>query len=100
MIVYVDSQYKCHVAESENMIAVETSFFDGKCTSFIEGYRLIPEGCEWTREDGKIFVGEMFAPWKPYELLAAAQAQYEADQAQMADMTEALQILLEGEQSE
>ena len=99
-MIYIDPDFKCHVTNDGTMTAIETDFFDGKCKAFIEGYRFIPAGKTWIRSDGVTFQGEMIAPWKPYELLAAAQAQYETDQAQMADMTEALQILLEGEQSE
>ena len=59
-------------------------FFADKCTTFIEGYRLKPEGETWIREDGSVFSGgEMISPWKPYNELAAAQAQYEQDQAEL-----------------
>lgn len=81
--IYRDSEFKCHVANDGTMIAVETDFFDGKCDTFVEGYRCIPSGESWTRSDGVVFTGEMIAPWKPYGELAAAQAQYEADQAEL-----------------
>lgn len=81
--IYIDADYKCHVANDGTMIAVETDFFDGKCQTFIEGYRFVPAGESWTREDGVTFAGEMIAPWKPYDELAAAQAQYERDNADL-----------------
>ena len=77
------------------MTAVETDAFDGKCDTYIAGYRLIPSGESWTRSDGVVFTGEMVAPWKPYDELDAAQRQYEREQ--MADMENALAILLGGE---
>lgn len=83
MKIYIDSNYKCHVADDGTMTAVETDFFDGKCDTFVEGYRFVPAGESWTREDGVTFTGEMTAPWKPYTKLAAAQAQYELDQAEL-----------------
>ena len=75
--IYLDSEFKCHVADDGAMTAVETDFFDGKCDFFIEGYRIIPSGESWTRSDGVVFYGEMVAPWKPYSELDAAQREYE-----------------------
>lgn len=85
MTVYIDSEFKCHVTDDGTMTAVETSFFDGKCDAFIEGYRYIPAGKEWTRSDGVAFSGEMIAPWKPYNELAVAQSQYEKDLATLEE---------------
>lgn len=81
--IYIDSDFKCHITNDGTMTAVEASIFDGKCDTFIEGYRFVPAGESWTRSDGTVFTGEMIAPWKPYSELAAAQAQYEADQAEL-----------------
>ena len=75
--IYLDSDFKCHVADDGTMTAVETDFFDGKCDAFIEGYRFVPHGCSWTREDGKVFQGEMISPWKSYAELDNAQREYE-----------------------
>lgn len=91
MIVYVDSDFKCHVTDDGTMQEVQTNFFDGKCDAFIEGYRFVPDGETWTREDGVVFNGEMVTPWKPFNELDAAQRQYEREQA--ADMQAALEIL-------
>lgn len=85
MKIYVDSDFKCHAANTEGGFReTETDFFDGKCATFIEGYRFVPFGESWERSDGVIFTGEMIAPWKDYRELAAAQAQYETDQAELA----------------
>ena len=83
MKIYIDSDFKCHTSNDGTMTAVETDFFDGKCDALIEGYRFIPAGESWTREDGVVFTGEMVAPWKPYSELAAAQQQYERDQDEL-----------------
>ena len=77
MIVYIDSDFKCHVTNDGTMTAVDTDFFCGKCDTLIEGYLFIPTGESWTREDGEVFPGEMIAPWKPYDALDAAQREYE-----------------------
>lgn len=77
MTIYIDNEYKCHASPGEGLRAVETDYFDDKCSTFIEGYRYVPEGETWTREDGAQFTGEMVAPWKPYQELAAAQLGYE-----------------------
>lgn len=91
MTIYIDNEYKCHVADDGTMRPVETDFFHGKCDAFIEGYRLVPEGESWTREDGEVFPGEMVAPWKDFAELDAVQREYERQQ--MEDMREALTVL-------
>ena len=84
MTVYIDFDFKCHTANPDGSFQeVETNFFDGKCQTFIEGYRFVPSGEIWMRSDGKKFTGEMITPWKPYAELAAAQAQYERDQDEL-----------------
>lgn len=76
-IIYVDSEFKCHVSNDGTMTAVETDFFDGKCDAYIDGYRFVPDGETWTRSDGVMFNGEMIAPWKGYAELDSAQREYE-----------------------
>ena len=93
MTIYIDSEYKCHTSPGNGLTAVETDAFDGKCRQLIEGYRFVPSGKTWTREDGEVFTGEMVAPWRPYEILAEFQAIYEEEQAKQADMAEALEVL-------
>lgn len=91
--IYIDSDFKCYVESAEDRTAVETDAFDGKCKNFIEGYRLVPSGSEWTREDGVVFHGEMVAPFKEYSYLAATQQGYEESLAEIEDMTNALNLL-------
>ena len=90
MTIYIDSEYRCHASPADGLTAVETDAFDGKCRQYIEGYRFIPGGEIWTREDGQVFEGEMIAPWRDYEILAEFQAIYEEEQAKQADMAAAL----------
>ena len=80
MTIYIDADYKCHVADDGTLTAVETDAFDGKCTEYIEGYRFVPAGETWTREDGVEFTGEMVAPWKSWDELDAAQREFERQQ--------------------
>lgn len=77
MTVYIDNDYKCHIADTGNMVAVETDAFDGKCDTYIEGYRYVPTGDTWTRHDGVEFTGEMISPWKDWNELDNAQREYE-----------------------
>lgn len=77
MKIYIDPDFKCYTYPGEGRTAVETDFFDGKCPAFIEGYRFIPSGESWTREDGVVFAGEMVAPWKDWRELIASQREYE-----------------------
>lgn len=62
MRIYIDSDYRCHLVDDGTMRPVDTDFFDGKCQTFIEGYRFVPAGESWTREDGCVFRGEMIFP--------------------------------------
>jgi hypothetical protein len=84
MTIYIDNEFKCHATPYDGMTQVSTDFFDGKCDAFIEGYRFVPAGESWTREDGVVFHGEMIAPWKPYRQLDAAQREHERELAQAA----------------
>lgn len=93
MTIYIDNDYKCHIPPGEGLTAVETNAFDGKCRQYIEGYRFVPSGESWEREDVEVFTGEMVAPWRPYEILAEFQAIYEEEQAKQADMAAALEVL-------
>lgn len=78
--IYIDAEFKCHTADTGGLTAVETDFFVGKCDAYIEGYRFVPAGQTWTREDGVEFAGEMIAPWQPWEKLDAAQRVFDRQQ--------------------
>ena len=98
MTVYIDADFKCHTSDDGTMTAVETDFFDGKCASYIDGYRYVPSGEVWIRPDGVVFPGEMVAPWKDWRQLDDAQRGYEKEQytameAELADARAALEIL-------
>lgn len=98
MTIYIDTDFKCHTTDTGGLTAVETDVFDGKCDAYIEGYRFVPSGSTWTREDGEVFTGEMISPWKDWYTLDAAQRVYEREQlatlqAQNADMAAALEVL-------
>lgn len=94
--IYIDADFKCHLTDDGTMTAIETDFFDDKCDAFIEGYRFVPSGKSWVREDCKVFRGEMVTPWKDYRELDAAQRQYEQDLADRAELEAAYNYLLNG----
>ena len=81
MKIYLDSDFCCHNEAAAGLREVETDFFNGKCETFIEGYRFIPSGESWANADGVTFRGEMIAPAENYRALAKAQAQHERDEA-------------------
>ena len=92
MIIYIDSDFKCHTTNINSLYTeITTNFFDDKCDTFIEGYRFIPSGESWIREDGEVFNGEMISPWKPYAELNSAQQEYEKQQ--LIEYRESLQEL-------
>ena len=78
--IYIDSDFKCHVTDDGTFASFETDFFDGKCDTFVEGYRFVPFDESWTRPDGVVFHGEMVAPWKDWRELDEAQRVYEKEQ--------------------
>ena len=95
MIIYIDDNFKCYTSKNDGLQPIDTTVFDGKCAKYIEGYRFVPEGQTWTRDDGVQFIGPMVSPYKDYDILAAYQEQYKEDenaveQAQIlqAQMTE------------
>lgn len=95
--IYLDSDFKCHISGDDTMTAVETAAFDGKCDTYIEGYRFVPSGKTWVREDGVEFAGEMVAPWKPWQVLEEAQREYERQlvaeyEAALQEIEEALGV--------
>ena len=86
MIIYLDKDFRCHATENINTVqSVETYVFNGICFAFIEGYRYIPFGQSWTREDGVVFEGEMITPIKDYSILESVQKLYEENSAIQSD---------------
>lgn len=92
MTIYIDDDYKCHTSPGDGLTAVETYAFDGKCRQYIEGYRFVPAGETWTREDGQVFRGEMIAPWRDYGILSEFQ---EVAQEEQAKATEEIAAIVE-----
>lgn len=92
MTVYIDSDFKCHTEPAEDRTAVETEAFDGRCKAFIEGYRFVPAGQSWARDDGVVFNGEMLSPWVDSRELETVQAEHERHQ--LALTQEALNIAM------
>ena len=90
MTIYIDSDYKCHTSPADGLTAVETDAFEDKCSRYIQGYRFVPAGESWTREDGHTFTGEMIAPWRDYAILAEFQSIYEEELAKAVEEIAAL----------
>ena len=89
MKIYINpNTFECHTTNPDGtFLEVETDFFDGKCATFIEGYRFVPSGESWTRPDGVVFHGEMIAPWKDWLELDSAQRDYEREQLAAYEQT-------------
>ena len=90
MTIYIDADCKCHTAPGVGLTAVETDAFGDKCSRYIQGYRFVPAGESWTREDGHTFTGEMIAPWRDYAILAEFQSIYEEELAKAVEEIAAL----------
>ena len=92
MTIYIDRDYKCHTSPADGLTAVETDAFDGKCSQYIEGYRFVPIGETWVREDGESFNGKIVAPWRDYGILSEFQ---EVAQEEQAKATEEIAAIVE-----
>ena len=90
-MIYIDNEFKCHASEGDGLRGFEVPYFDGKCEAFVEGYRYVPEGESWQREDGVVFTGEMISPWQDCGALNEAQRVFEKEQ--LTDALEALKVL-------
>ena len=88
MKIYIDGDCKCHTTAALDRTEVETSVFDGKCKTYIDGHRFVPAGQSWTRDDGVVFAGEMITPWKDSTMLDMAQGAYEDAVATMREVNE------------
>lgn len=62
MKIYIDNEFRCYTELAEGRQEREASFFNGKSKRFIEGYRFVPSGKVWIRNDGVQFTGEMISP--------------------------------------
>lgn len=91
-MLYLDENYIAHPGQDEGGTRTPwedaDGFFTGKCAAFLEGYRVVPDGATWTREDGETFSGLMIAPVVNPSVLLALQA--EADQATIAELDAAV----------
>ena len=80
MIIWLDDEYKCHVVNNDTFRAIETEYFNGFCTEYIEGHRFVPEGETWINAEGNAFEGEMVAAWIDFNVLDDAQRAYEQEE--------------------
>lgn len=96
MLIYIDTDNKCHTSDDGTMRSFETElisqYFANKCVEFIEGHIYVPKSEVWENADGRKFQGEMITPWKDSRIIAAAQAQYESLLPQLTEMQTALDI--------
>ena len=92
MYIYLDADFMAYPRqnEAETLTPWEDAdgFFAGKCDAYIEGYRVVPEGETWTRNDRKTFSGLMISPVVDPIGLQAAQS--EADRQTIADLDAAV----------
>lgn len=91
-MIYLDENYRAHAQNNEDGTfapwADAGGYFAGKYAAFTEGYRVVPEGQTWTREDGAAFAGLMIAPVENPASLQAAQA--DADRETIAQLDSAV----------
>ena len=84
MKIYIDTNdgFKCHTTDTGGLLEYEESFFNGKCSEFIESYRCKPVGYRWVSENGEFVRADckLVAPWKDLSEAYVAQAAYVAAQ--------------------
>ena len=89
-MIYLDSDFRCCAENDGSRREIEApAFFADKCPAFIRGYRYVPEGESWLREDGTLFWGEMISPCTDSRELIKTQLEYELEQlrAQVAQLS-------------
>lgn len=97
-VYYLDKDYRLHAEQGEDMQAWEDrqGFFRGKSKTFIEGFRVIPDGEVWIDADGTDYHGPMIAATVAYETLDKAQTEQDG----MRDvMTQASAMLTDAQAS-
>lgn len=62
MKIYIDKEFRCYADPADGLRECESTFFDGKSKRFVRGYRYVPDGEIWIRNDGIQFTGEMISP--------------------------------------
>lgn len=113
MKIYIDSDFKCHTQPGEGLREFETRFFSNVPDAYVEGYRYVPSGETWVRktptydinhevvgESETEFMGEMVAPWKPWDELDKILREYERTQnqeltAQNAELVDAMASMVD-----
>lgn len=95
MTYYLDREYRVHTDPGETRVPWEDAdgIFEGKCKTYVEGFRVIPEGESWKRSDGTVFKGFMLSHVVDAAILNAAQTEFESAIAEMEDMRSALELL-------
>ena len=91
--IYLDSEFVCHISPGIGSTPYETDLFEGKCDTYIEGYRVIPAGQTWVRSDGVRFVGLSVSPAVKYETLVPWQKQYEEDLDNMVMLSDVAELV-------
>ena len=113
MKIYIDSDFKCHTKPADGLREFETKFFSNVPDAYVEGYRYVPDGETWVLktptynmehevvgESETEFIGEMMAPWKPWEELDKILREFEQTQnreltAQNAELVDAMASMVE-----
>ena len=96
MTIYLDRDFRCHMEPEEGLQSWEDvdEFFKSKSRAFIEGYRVVPEGETWTDSNGNVFIGLMISPAVNFDILQAAQTNYEEMQGRIADVEAVQETML------
>ena len=80
MKIYIDTNdgFKCYPTDTGGLLEYEESFFDGKCSEFIESYRCKLVGYEWVTESGEVIRAncKLLVPWKDLSEAYTAQTAY------------------------
>lgn len=84
MIVYIDKEYNCYASDDGTRRGFETTFFEGKCPKYVEGFKYVPCGETYIDEEGRAFHGEMCIINANHLELQIAQLEYELADADAA----------------
>ena len=91
-IYYLDKEFRLHLEQKEDFLSWEDKdgFFEQKSATFIEGYRVIPEGKTWKDKNGTIYYGLTISAAVDYSTLTKAQSEMDVLQSTIAELDTAL----------
>lgn len=73
MVIYIDTQYRCHKEAAPDRRPFDIPTLDGKVADYVEGFLYLPDGERTTLPSGAVVEGPYLTAIQPAAALAARQ---------------------------